>query len=149
METEAIIDALVSHAMTTADFEAVNQHEPKNAPGNGLTAAIWVQSISPTRSNGLSSTSIRMAFTVRLFSNMLQEPQDMIDPNLVKALDKLLALYSGDFTLDGLVRNVDLLGAHGAPLGAQAGYVNLSGTHFRIFDINVPVILNDVWTQEP
>lgn len=149
LDSGILLEAIVSHAAASGHFERVNKHEPKNAPGNGLTAAAWVQRIDPVRTSGLKSTSARVVFTVRIFSNMLQEPQDEIDPNITAAVDALMNAYSGDFSLDGLARNVDLLGQHGVALSAQAGYVPIGNPPklYRIMDISVPVIVNDVWTQ--
>lgn len=150
MNVDAILDEVVSHAMALGLFERVNTHEPKNAPGHGLSAAIWVDSIGPVPlGSGLSSTTGRVAFQVRLFSNMLQEPQDAIDPEMVKAVDALLGAYSGDFDLGGSVRNVDLLGQAGAPMSAQAGYINQDGKLYRVMTIVLPVIVSDLWEQAP
>lgn len=148
LDINSILNGVVSHAMASGYFERVNQHEPKNAPGNGLTCAIWVQEIGPVPfASGLSATSGRLLFQVRIYSNMLQEPQDAIDPNVVLAVDALLTAYSGDFELGGNVRNVDLLGQSGVPMSVRAGYLNQDGKLFRIMDIILPVIVNDVWDQ--
>lgn len=149
IEVEALTDALVSHALTLGEFERVNEHEPKVAPGNGITMAVWVERIEPVRSSGLNSTSIRMAYNARLYTSMLSEPQDAIDPALVKALSAFLTLVSSDFTLDGLIRQVDLLGAYGTPLSAQAGYIEQDKRLFRIYTVTVPLIINDSFDQAP
>lgn len=149
METDAYIDAIVSHAMSTGQFERVNQYEPKKAPGNGLTAAVWFQSLVPTRIGGLDSTTVRLVMRIRIYTSMLMDPPDQIDPNVIEALDVLLNAYSGDFTLDGLIRNVDLLGQSGTPMQADAGYLNQDGKMMRIVDITLPMIINDVWEQVP
>lgn len=145
-----ILDAVVSHALTLGLFERVNAYEATSPPGHGLTAAVWVQDVTPVPArSGLASTSIRAAFTVRIYTSMLQDPPDAIDPAMVQATDALMGAYSGDFTLGGVVANVDLLGAHGAPLRAQAGYVNMDGALYRIIDITLPMVINDVWEQAP
>lgn len=148
METAAYIDALVSHAMTTGLFDRVNTHEPKSAPGNGLTAAVWFQTIEPAP-GGLASTSVRLTMLLRIYSSMLAEPQDYIDPQIVDAVDQLMNAYTGDFTLDGMIRNVDLLGAGGTPLRAQAGYLTIDSKMMRIVDITLPLVINDAWEQQP
>lgn len=142
-----ILDHVVSHGMASGYFESVNQHEPKNAPGHGLTMAVWVDKIVPVKSSGLAATSVSVQMKVRLFSNMVVAPQDSIDPNLTNALNAVMSAYSGDFTFDGTVRYIDLLGDEGNPLSADAGYVEQDKKMFRIFDITLPVIVNDVWTQ--
>ena len=48
-----LIDAAVSHALTTGRFEKVNGYEPKSAPGYGLTAAVWVQNVASIQGSGL------------------------------------------------------------------------------------------------
>jgi hypothetical protein len=148
LDITTILDAVESHALASGYFQTVNGHEPKSAPGTGLTAAVWVEQIGPARGgSGLNSTSARLALYVRLYTPMLQEPADAIDPNLMTALDALMAAYSGDFTLDGLVREVDLLGIHGDPLSARAGYLTTSGAEYRVMTITLPLIVSDLWEQ--
>lgn len=143
-----ILSAVTSHALACGYFERVNTHEPKSAPGNGLTTAIWVQRTTPVAAaSGLNTVTVRLEFNVRIFQNMLKEPQDMIDPDMMKALDALMAAYCADFTLGGLVRNVDIKGAHGAGLGAEAGYVNQDNKLFRVMTITLPLIVNDLWIE--
>jgi len=147
IDIAALLAAATSHAQSLGVFDRVNGHEPKVAPGNGLTAAVWVQTVAPIRSSGLNSTSICMVFNVRIYTSMLQEPQDSIDPAMVGALDLLMAAYSGDFTLGGLIRSVDLLGANGVSLAAQAGYVEQDKRLFRVYTVTLPLLINDAWEQ--
>jgi hypothetical protein len=121
LDSNAIIDAVASHAAASGWFERVNRHEPKNAPGHGLTAAVWVDQLGPVPAgSGLRKTSARVVLNVRVFQNMLAEPQDEIDPNMMSAVDALMTAYSGDFELGGNVRNVDLLAQAGTPLAAPS-----------------------------
>src|SRR6266704_3470042 len=92
LNSSVLVNALASHAAATGRFDVVNGHEPKNAPGGNLSCAIWVQDYKPA-SSGLASTSMRLVFNVRLYTSMLQEPVDMIDPDLLDATDLLLADY--------------------------------------------------------
>lgn len=147
LDVDGIVDAAMSHAMASGWFDRVNGHEPKNPPGNGLTAAVWMERVKPVLSSGLASTSAQVVLNVRLYTSMLQEPQDAIDPTMMKALSALFEAYSGDFTLGGLVREVDLIGAEGTSLQAEAGYLNQNGLLYRVFTITLPVIVNDVWDQ--
>ncbi len=103
--------------------------------------------IGPSEGSGLAATQARVEFTVRIYSNMTQEPQDGIDPELLSATDALLNAYSGDFQLGAAVMAVDLLGAYGAPLAAQSGYVTVDQTMFRVMDITLPMVIADAWTQ--
>lgn len=151
INTEAIVNAVASHAAASGHFERVNGHEPLSPPGSGLTAAVWVQQMRPwAQRSGLAITSARLVLMVRIYSSGLQEPQDAIDPAMMAAADALFIAYSGDFTLGTLVAEVDLLGAGGESLTAIAGWLPLSdGSRWRVMDITLPVVINDAWTQAP
>lgn len=148
LATRDIIDAACSHALSLGEFDQVNGHEPKRAPGNGLSASVWAQSLRPIQArSGLASTSALLVLNIRAMTSMLAEPQDGIDPALVGAVDALLRAYSGDFELGGLVANVDLLGAYGPGLSADAGYLNQDQQLYRVVVITLPLVVNDLWSQ--
>jgi hypothetical protein len=146
---QQITDAAQSHALASGWFDAVNGHEPKQAPStHGLTAAVWVDTIRPAPAeSGLASTSAVITLNVRGYTSFVAEPADAIDPRLVAATGALMAAYSGDFDLGGTIRNVDLLGQAGTPLSAQAGYLNQDAKIFRVMTITLPCIVSDVWDQ--
>jgi hypothetical protein len=150
LDSAGIFSAIQSHAMALGIFDRVNTHEPKNAPGHGLTAAIYFVRLAPVPAgSGLATTAALLVFVVRIYSPMIQEPQDEIDPAILTATDALIAAYSGDVELGGRVRNVDLLGQSGTPLSALAGYLPIDSTTYRTVDITLPLIVNDVWSQSP
>tara|TARA_R110000824_G_scaffold16633_6_gene68758 strand:+ start:216 stop:677 length:462 start_codon:yes stop_codon:yes gene_type:complete len=143
---QALFDSMASHAGASGLFERVNTHEPKRAP-KGLVAALWVDSIGPAQSSGLAATTARVVFNLRIYKDMISEPQDAIDPAILAAAAALMEDYSGDFTLGGTVRAIDLLGMTGVPLSAQAGYINADQRMLRVMTITIPLIINDAWTQ--
>lgn len=148
INTRAIVDAVRSHALATGQVERAAGHEPKNAPGAGLTIGVWAQHLRPVpRASGLAATGVRLALNVRVYTPMLAEPQDEIDPRVLDLVDALMAAYNGDFTLGGLVQSVDILGVHGIPLDAQAGYLRIGSTLYRVMTITLPVIIADAWEQ--
>jgi len=148
LDTTAIVAAVASHALASGYFDRVGRHEPKNAPGNGLSAAIWVDRIAPLPgSSGLAVTAGLLVVQLRIYQNMLYEPQDSIDPNLAAAVDGLMTAYSGDFDLGATVRNIDLLGQYGEGLTAQAGYIEQDGKLYRVMTLSIPIIVNDIWSQ--
>lgn len=147
LNISGILDGVVSHAMASGHFEKVNGHEPANTPSLGLTAAVWTDSVQAVRSSGLDQTTVQLVFNVRLYASAQAEPADAIDPNMITAMDDLCAAYVGDFTLGGLVRQVDILGAYGRPLLVRAGYVQQSGAVLRVLTITLPLIVNDLWEQ--
>lgn len=150
MDVAAILDTLQSHALASGLFERVNGHEPKSAPGRGLTAALWVQRMGPVAADsGLDSTAGRLEFRLRIFTSMLQQPLDAIDPAVIAASDALIRAYSANFQLGGQVQDVDLLGTHGDPLMAIAGYLTQDQKTYRIMDLTIPLILDNLWPQSP
>lgn len=140
-------DAIVSHAKHLGVFDRVFAHEPKSAPLSGFSCAIWAAHIIPITASGLSSTSVRVQYAIRVFGNMTKEPQDGIDRDILGAVAKLMAAYSGDFTLGGEARHIDLLGRYGPSLSAQAGYLNQDNRLFRVMTITLPVVFDDVFEQ--
>lgn len=150
VNARTILDAALSHAATLGAFDRFTRHEPKNAPGQGLSYAMWVDAIEPVAArSGLDTTSVRFTVMARLFQNMLAEPQDEIDPAIMDALDALFAAYTGDFTLGGLIAEVDLLGAYGAGMRAQAGYIRQDSGIYRAVTVTLPLIINNAYEQEP
>jgi hypothetical protein len=145
---DPIFDAVVSDAQASGYFDRVNTHEPKSAPGYGLTAAVWVQSIEAVGAiSGLQASCARIVFMVRIYTSMLMEPQDMIDPMMLKAVSNLMRRYHDDFDFEGAIRNVDLLGQTGDPLKAEFGYIEVSEKLYRACTLAIPCLVNDVWPQ--
>lgn len=160
IDTSALNDALVSHAQALGIFDSVNGHEPRSAPGHGLTYSLWVQTLRPfAQQSGLAVTSAALIYNARIYMQMpLANPAtargyelDGVDPRLTDAAAALIASYSADFTLDGLVSHVDLLGRTGVQfgLGAEAGYLEQDRILFRVLTLTIPLVLNDVFAQEP
>ncbi len=147
----AVFNQLQSHALATGLFRHVNTHEPKQAPpDDSLSAALWLDRVLPVPTgSGLAATTGVTIYMLRIYSNMLQEPQDAIDPAILVAVDTLMTSYAADFELGGNARNIDLLGQTGVQLSAQAGYVEIDQRLYRVMDITIPVIVNDAWTQTP
>ena len=138
----ALLDTVVSHAEVLGIFDRVNAHEPKNAPGMGLSCSVWVQSIEPISASGLASVSGRVTLNARIYTSMLAEPQDGIDRDLLTATSALLGEFSGSLTLGSTTRNIDLM-----QMRANAGYLNQDGKIFRVMVITIPILINDLWTE--
>lgn len=151
LDTDGIIDAIASHAQASGRFERVIKHEPKVAPGNGVSASIFLDEVQPfALQAGLATTSARVTVIARLAINMIHEPQDDIDPKILGgAVDALMNAYTGDFTLGGLISHVDLLGQGAQGLRAKGGYLEQDHKLYRVMEIFLPVIVNDVWEQVP
>lgn len=145
---DAILDACTSIGAASGYFSAVNGHEPKSPPSSELTYATWVQRTRPIpAASGLDRTSGLVVINGRIYMSMVAEPQDYIDPQMTKATSALMAAYSGQFTLGGLIKNIDLLGAHGFPLESMAGYLTINTTKYRVMTLTIPCVVNDLFTQ--
>jgi hypothetical protein len=125
-------------------------HEPRNAPGLGLSYALWWSRITPyPRGSGLAAVSGVVTFSGRIYKSLDSKPENDIDPDLLSATCTLMAAYAGGFTLGETVRNIDLLGQSGQMLDAQPAYLEQDGKHFRIAELTMPVIIDDMWTEVP
>lgn len=147
---DPIFDAVVSDIQRSGYFDKVNEHEPKRAPQSRtrLNAAVWPQAIDPIQEiSSLKNTGGRIVFTLRMYHNMITGQPDMLERLMVKATSNLIRRYSADFTFEGMIRNVDLLGAYGVALAAQAGYIEHDKVNFRVMDLTIPCLVNNIWPQ--
>jgi hypothetical protein len=149
LDINGILDVIVSHAQNSGYFQTVAEHESKKSTTTGLTAAVWVERIDPIKSSGLNSASVRVELEMRIYSSTYQEPYDDIDSNITEAVDALFTAYIGDFELGGEARHIDIFGAHGQGLGVRVGYMNMDGSEYRVFQIRIPIIINDAWSEAP
>jgi hypothetical protein len=145
---KSLFSEVVSHAQTLGIFPGgVNGHAPENPP-SGPAYAVWLSSVTPVAAaSGLAATSGRVEFTGHVYTKMRSRPLDQVDPGILLLACDLLAAYSGDLTLGGTVRDVDLLGAHGTPLQAQIAFADFQGTPLRVAEITLPIVINDLWVQ--
>lgn len=138
----ALFKALQSYAKELALFQNVDTHEPANAPGNRLYCSITLGGIKAIPSSGLASVSGQVTFLVRVWSAAMQRPLDSIDPEVLNAVSALMGAFSGGFTLGETIRNIDLMA-----MTAQPGFVDFEGKQFRVAEISVGAVINDMWTE--
>jgi hypothetical protein len=144
----ALFSAAISQAQSLGIFARVNGHEPKSAPGTQLSCSFWGGGIKPAATaSGLGAVSGVVTLNARIYSSFVAKPEDGIDPHLLAAGCALMAAYSGGFTLGGTVRDIDLLGEFGEALSGQMAYLEQDGKLFRVFDLVIPVVINDLWTE--
>lgn len=143
----ALFASVQSHALTLGVFERVNQHEPKSAPGLRTSYSFWVDNLAAVPSSGLAQTSGRVIFKGHIYKSFIAKPEDRIDPDILTAASVLFNEYAGHFTLDGTARQVDIFGQHGVALDATAGYIEQDGKHYRVMQVTLPVIINDLWQE--
>lgn len=141
---------LVSPCKQIGAFRSsVIQHEPKAAPTANPALAMWWADLGPARgASGLSATTARVEYAARVYLNFKSRSEEDIDPLLMSLASQVIGAFSSGFTLDGDVAFIDLLGAYGAPLSATPRYLAQDGQEFRTAEIVIPLIVDDVWTQE-
>lgn len=143
-------DALRTHAAASGYFEATSGHAVIAAHGTGLAWWCMLDGIVPyAAGSSLNTVTVCVTYKVMITLNSTQtQPQEAVDPSVANATAALFALYVGDFTLGGLVRNVDIFGAAGKRLQADAGWMTLGdGARYRAMIITLPLIINDLWTE--
>lgn len=136
-------------------FEQVLDHEPTSAPNaEGLICCIMGSTITGVQSSGLDALDARVEFRMRILANAFSEPRDAIDTILMNAAGELVGELAGAYALGGIARDIDLLGADGEQLRAEAGYLTIGGSSqtpgsliFRTMDVMVPVIVNRAWVM--
>jgi hypothetical protein len=144
-DVNSLYAALESHALSLGVFRRVNTHDSENAPGEGLSCSIILGPIAASGAmSGLSSVSGTITFLIMVWNSMMQKPLDGVDPAILTAVSTLLNAYSGSFTLGGTVRDIDLLNLRADPV-----YVEQEGKQFRVEQISLPIVINDLWTMSP
>lgn len=147
---------VAADVLSTGYFNSVNSLDgpPQRQPVQGLTAAVWPDTLGPVPLNsGLAATSARVVMMVRLYKALAEQldyppaTTDHIDTAMLLAASALIRRYHDDFDFGGTIRNVDLLGAFGEPLSARTDWLAHGPVVYRITEITVPCIVNDVWTQ--
>lgn len=149
LAVSAICSHVMSHAKRLGIFTRVTWHEPKSAPGSGLTCAMWASSYTPVDSvSGLDVTSMRLEIGCRIYVEFKAQPEDRIDPQILDATSKLIDSFTGDIQLGGTTSmGVDLLGAYGNGLGARWGFVEIDRKQYRIADLVIPLVIDDIYDQ--
>lgn len=149
LNPQPIFDAFITHLQSLGLFEQVNGAAADVSPGYGLVVTNEFVDMVPVRSSGLAAVSVRLLFAQTILTAQEQEPADAIDPQVLTAAGLVFGSYIGAFTLGGLVRYVDVFGSDGEPLRARAGYGTVAGVKARAVVLDVPVVVNDPWTEAP
>lgn len=149
MATSAIatsLSALSSALKATGVFEAVVSAEPKSSPPTkGMSVALFLASIGPGEIT-LSQASAVYTFTVRIFLNALGQSPEALELAIAAGVDTIMDKLAEDFTLGDSIRAPDFGGIFGTQVGGETGYIEVNGNMFRVFDLTVPLIVNDAWS---
>jgi hypothetical protein len=147
-----IMKALETLFKRSAVFERVTAHEPKNAPGNGMSLSLHGMELGlDPNASGLASVAGLWTVHATAMIPFLQEPLDAIDITLTKATWSIISALVRNFTLGGLIRNVDLMGMYTGtvPLKGTFGYLTIDSKIFRVVTIPIPMLVGDLETEIP
>jgi len=134
--------SLENKLLTNGYFTHVQIGEPKSPPGQRFTGALFMNAVNTWGT--LSTLCAVYIVTLRIYDNMTQEPQEDVEIEMAILVDQIMDDIAGEFDLGATIQAVDMLGMKGTPLGVKWGYVDVSGTMYRIADITIPLIVNDV-----
>lgn len=112
-----------------------------------VAAAIWFVSWFPTLT--LATSVEGFVLNVRLHIDAFAQPLGDHELALVDTCNEFTTDLQQDYTLGGTVREIDISGQFSPGMTAEAGRITLSTQMYRIIDITVPVVVNDVATQAP
>jgi hypothetical protein len=144
----ALVTALTQYAKTTHLFDRVAPFETADPTGQRVTFDVWLGRVAPARGrSGLDSTSLRVEMTARITVGMARKHLETIDTDLSAAVAALITAYSGDLDLGVPGAEIDALGAYGDPLSGTGGYWAHNGQGYRTFDLTIPIVIDDAWTQ--
>jgi hypothetical protein len=139
------LQAMRTYVQDLGLFQTVQIGEPKQPPGQGLHAAIFMDSVSVSMVYAGGETRESHVVTLRAYKDMLAEqtdPLNNLEVEMASAVSTLMSNLLGDTDLESTVMSIDAAGMDGTSMAGSFGYVEISGVMYRIVDIVVPVIVN-------
>ena len=134
-----IADALLSK-LQASGFVSGQIGEPKKPPED-RTVAVLFGGASITQVHGTVGSG-QVNFILRFMYNAFAEPVSEVEKEIARAVLEIMNDLAGDFDFGvASVRNVIPLNTE-----ASAGYVDLSGVMYRVTDLQVQVLVNDIVT---
>lgn len=146
-----VVQRVGDHVRRAGRFDRFLGHEPLHAPGKGVTGCTWLDRVEPITRSGMNTTSGVIVMSMRAYHPLQQSgpAADVVDLLLLAATSRVCSTLQGGFTLDGLLRCVDIFGGEsGTALRSEAGYVDIDHVLHRIITTTVPCVVNDLWSQE-
>jgi len=114
--------------------------EPKAPPGKGSYAAVILGPIVPTELAAGGAVSGRIDLIVRIYRDAINEPLEDTEFTMAQTILELFEDFCGDFDFgDANVRNLLPL-----DMAATPGYQTIGNIMYRVVDITVPLMVNDL-----
>ncbi len=131
------LQTVQSHLSASGYFQDVVIGEPKQPTGTRLSAAVFMNEFNVIAAT-LTGTVELHSVALRLYRDMLAEPQGDADTDLDNAIAHVEEDLLGDFDLGSTIRNINVDG-----LSTTWGYIDLGGTEYRIADMSLSMIVDD------
>lgn len=150
---QLLID-ITDYVAQTALFDSVQAFELDGNIGQFVAAVFpHPRAVEPIPElSGQDVTSIRVCFIIRIYVAVATQLPDVIDPKALNATALIMRKFNGGFTFGETIFSVDVLGGWGISLDAHASYMKVGSPEasalYRTIDITVPLLLEDVWTQQ-
>jgi hypothetical protein len=138
----ALFSAVTSALKQTALFQKIDVGEPKSPPGTRLYCSVMLGPMRAVPSSGLNSTSGQVTILIRIWSKAEQRPLEKIDPEIASAAALVMGTLSGRYTLGGIARNIDLF-----QMTATPGWIEFENESYRVCELSVPIVINDMFAQ--
>jgi len=144
-QLRATLQAIQSHLAKSGYCRTNQIGEPKQASKERIAAAVFNRSARVIRVplGGSPGTEELHIINVRLYMNMMDQPQEQIEFLLNEAASSITEDLMADFDLGATVRHVDVGGIYGQPLEVVYGYLELSGVMYRVADLTVPLVVDN------
>lgn len=135
---------LVSSALLILDSSP-----PANIPVNRDVCSFWPEYVEAyPEGSGLATTAMKANIIVRLWKNKaVLSLNDPVDALLLALADSILSQFHGDLVNTSHDWYVDVEGETGKSMGFKTGFVKLSGAIYRVIDVDIPIVINDFYTQ--
>jgi hypothetical protein len=134
------INLVVSFLQKRGEYSLVQIGEPKSPPRGDLAAAVFVSDASVVGVT-LQTTIELHELTIRLYRNMMEEPEEDNELRISQAVTGIVSDLLGDYDLGASVRNI-AVGEYGRTVSASYGYLDVGGTMYRSVDISIPLIVD-------
>ena len=144
-EIKDTLHAVETYVQNLGLFSSVQIGEPKQATGQGLHVALYMESVSIVMIYVGGETRESHVVQLRVYKDMLAEypdPQNNLESELASVVSKLMSNLLGDTDLESSIMSIDAGGMDGASMTATYGYVSVGGQMYRVVDISIPLIVN-------
>lgn len=149
---DGIFAEIKNPIMALGIFKTVAFYEPKAAPPADH-CALWGDRLRAIpRRSGLATAAFLMMINCRIYNSygsadFVDQTAAAVEPKVFRAAAAVMGEFIGNFTLETLDGNIDVLGDNGFALDAVPGYINHDGIIFRVITVQIPVIINDLFAE--